>query len=212
MNYQFVSVTRAITDWASGAAYDLDASSICYGISTDVEDGPQFTLYPPLRERRKTYSDLELLAVLRSLRWNEAFGSISFRGISLDPLMKAYDTYGSEDEPYATRQGRPIKVKSTDSKRPLLVWELRALALCSMKLRRMGFRDSITRRKKSGIDFQNSGEEGEGCGIVEAIMPLCRRGYTNVDWFDLTGIELVESDLDWLGMSLYSTFYHMSNS
>lgn len=205
MKCKLVSVARAIADWTLGAAYDLDASSICYGISTDVEDGPQFILYPPLRERRKTYSDLELLAVLRSLRWNEAFGSISFRGISLDPLMKAFDTYGSEYEPYATRQGRPIKVKSTDSKRPLLVWELRALALCSTKLRRMGFRDSITRRKKG--DFQNSGEEGDGCGIVEAIMPLCRRGYTNVDWFDLTGIELVESDLDWLGIFSSSTLY-----
>lgn len=30
-------------------------------------------------------------------------------------------------------------------------------------------------------------------------MPLCRRGLTNVDWFDLTGIELGEADLDWLG-------------
>jgi len=30
-------------------------------------------------------------------------------------------------------------------------------------------------------------------------MPLCRRGLTNVDWFNLTGIELGEADLDWLG-------------
>ncbi|KAF8457139.1 hypothetical protein BGX38DRAFT_1265891 [Terfezia claveryi] len=201
---EYNNIDRTIAAYC--AAYDLDASSVCYGISTDVEDGPQFILYPPLRERRKTYSDLELLAVLRSLRWNEAFGSISFRGISLDPLMKAFDTYGDEYEPYATRQGRPIKVKSTDSKRPLLVWELRALALCSTKLRRMGFRDSITRRKKG--DFQNSGEEGDGCGIVEAIMPLCRRGYTNVDWFDLTGIELVESDLDWLVDAAASRLAH----
>lgn len=201
---EYNNIDRTIAAYC--AAYDLDASSICYGISTDVEDGPQFILYPPLRERRKTYSDLELLAVLRSLRWNEAFGSISFRGISLDPLMKAFDTYGSEYEPYATRQGRPIKVKSTDSKRALLIWELRALALCSTKLRRMCFRDSITRRNKS--DFQNSGEEGDGCGIVEAIMPLCRRGYTNVDWFDLTGIELVESDLDWLVDAAASKLAH----
>ena len=192
-----MSVTANIS---LGAAYDIDASNICYGISTDVEDGPQFTLFPPLNSRRRTYSDLELLAVLRSLRWNEAFGCVSFRGISLDPLMKVFDTYGSEYEPYATRQGRPVKVKSTDSKRPLLIWELRALALCSTKLRRMDFRDSITHKKKGGVDFQISSEENEGCGIVEAIMPLCRRGYTNVDWFDLTGIELVEGDLDWLGM------------
>lgn len=114
--------------------------------------------------------------------------------------MKVYDPCENESTPYATRQGRPIKVKNTGSNRPLLVWELRALAQCSSKLRRLDFRESITRKRKGGVDFANPGEEGEGCGIVEAMMPLCRRGYTNVDWFDLTGIELMESDLDWLGL------------
>lgn len=114
--------------------------------------------------------------------------------------MDVYDTYQNEYAPYATRQGRPIKFKNTGSNRPLLVWELRALALCSSKLRRLDFRESITRRRKGGIDFANPRGEGQGCGIVEALMPLCRRGYTNVDWFDLTGIELMESDLDWLGL------------
>lgn len=117
--------------------------------------------------------------------------------------MKVHDKYGSEYEPCATRSGRPIKLKSSDSKRPLLVLELRALALCSTKLRRMDFRESIVHKRKGGGDFANLGEESEGCGIVEAIMPLCRRGYTNVDWFDFSGIELVESDLEWLGGYIY---------
>ncbi|KAI5804006.1 hypothetical protein DFH27DRAFT_610010 [Peziza echinospora] len=180
------------------AAYDLDASSICYGVLTDVEDGPQFVLYPPANTRRKTYSDLELLAVLKSLRWNESFGSISFRGISLDPLMKAYDKFADEPEFYANRSGKSIFLKPTDVQRPVLVLELRALAMCSTKLRKLDFYESIVRKRKGGLDFQNVGEESEGCGVVEAVMPLCRRGYTNVDWFNLTGIELVESDLDWL--------------
>ncbi|KAF8471946.1 hypothetical protein BDZ91DRAFT_790981 [Kalaharituber pfeilii] len=203
---EYNNIDRTIAAYC--AAFDLDASTICYGILTDVEDGPQFILYPPLHPRRKVYSDLELLAVLRSLRWNEAFGAISFRGISLDPLMRAFDSHGNEYEPYATRSGKSIKVKNTDSKRPLLVWELRALALCSTKLRRMDFRDSIMRKRRGSLDFQGPGEEAEGCGIVEAIMALCRRGYTNADWFDFTGIELVESDLDWLVDAAASKLAH----
>lgn len=115
--------------------------------------------------------------------------------------MKAYDGYGIEYEPRATRSGRPVNVKNSESRRPLLVSELRALALCSTKLRRLDFYESITKKRKTGLGFLQPVEESEGCGIVEAIMPLCRRGYTNVDWFNLSGIELAESDLDWLGMS-----------
>ena len=37
-------------------------------------------------------------------------------------------------------------------------------------------------------------------------MPLCRRGMTNVDWFNLTGIELGEADLDWLGLASSKQF------
>lgn len=175
-----------------------------YGILTDVEDGPQFVLYPPVQAshgRRKHYTDLELLAVLRSLRYNEAFGSISFRGISLDPLMKITDRHGSEYEPRTTRSGKPVSSKDASSKRPLLVSELRALAMCSTKLRKLDFQESIVRKKKSCLDFQM--ENDEGCGIAEAIMPLCRRGHTNVDWFNFTGIELAESDLEYLGSATY---------
>ena len=30
-------------------------------------------------------------------------------------------------------------------------------------------------------------------------MPLCKRGLTNLDWFILSGVNLGEPDLDWLG-------------
>lgn len=35
-------------------------------------------------------------------------------------------------------------------------------------------------------------------GLKEAIMPLCRRGLTDLDWFVMTGVELLEPDLDYL--------------
>lgn len=178
-----------------------------YGIHTDVEDAPQFVLYPPAYSRRRQYTDLELLAVMRSLRWNESFSSISFRGISLEILHKVHDVHGSEYEPKRERSGRLINLKTGGRRSSLLIHELRALALYSGKLRRMDFFECIKKKPRTAEDPGNS-IAGDGCGIVEAIMPLCRRGLTNVDWFDFTGIELVESDLDWLVDAAASKLAH----
>ncbi|KAG0637713.1 hypothetical protein HOY80DRAFT_243068 [Tuber brumale] len=189
-------------------AYDLDASNIVYGIHTEVEDSPQFVLYPPAYSRRRQYTDLELLAVMRSLRWNEAFASLSFHGISLEPLHSVVDKHGTENEPNCTRSGRPIGIRSTGGKRSsLLIHEIRALALYSSKLRRLDVYECIKRKERREDLTGTSSPEG-GCGIVEAVMPLCRRGLTNCDWFDLTGIELVESDLDWLVDAAASRLAH----
>lgn len=131
-------------------AYDLDASNIVYAVHTGVEDGPQFQLYPPAHSRRRQYNDLELLAVMRTLRWNGAFCSISFSGISLDPLSNIYDTHGSEYEPRVERDGRPINLKTlSQGPKPLLVHELRALALYCGKLRRMDFFECLKKRTGS---------------------------------------------------------------
>lgn len=174
----------------------------------DVEDAPQFVLYPPAYSRRRQYTDLELLAVMRALRWNESFSSISFRGISLEALHKVHDIYGSEYEPKLERSGRVINLKEAGEKRnSLLIHELRALALYSGKLRRMDFFECMKRKSRIG-EYAGRSTMENGCGIVEAIMPLCRRGLTNVDWFDLTGIELVESDLDWLVDAATSKLAH----
>jgi hypothetical protein len=148
-------------------AYDLDASNIVYGVHTNVEEGPQFQLYPPAHSRRRQYTDLELLAVMRTLRWNDAFCSISFRRISLDPLTNIYDTYGSEYEPRLERSGRPINLKtSSQGIKPLLTYELRALALYGGKLRRMDFFECLKKRGGSGTNppAEPSGENA--CPIV----------------------------------------------
>ncbi|KAH0609888.1 uncharacterized protein H6S33_012434 [Morchella sextelata] len=189
-------------------AYDLDASNIVYGVHMEVEDAPQFVLYPPAFSRRRQYTDLELLAVMRSLRWNESFCSISFRGINLETLHKVHDIYGSEYEPLTDRSNQPLNLKATGGKRSsLLIHELRALALYSGKLRLLDFYECMKRKPRVGEGAGGSTTQN-GCGILEAIMPLCRRGLTNVDWFDLTGIELVESDLDWLVDAAASKLAH----
>jgi hypothetical protein len=64
------------------------------------------------------------------------------------------------------------------------------------------------KRKTRAEDVSGMPSPESGCGITEAVMPLCRRGLTNCDWFDLTGIELVEPDLDWLVDAAASRLAH----
>jgi hypothetical protein len=148
-------------------AYGLDASNIMYTVSTNVEDAPQFQLLPPVRPSRRQYTDLELLAIMRTLRWNDAFCSISFRGISLDALAHVYDARGFEYEPRVERSGRKVNLKtSTEGPKPLLVHELRALALYCGKLRRMDFWDCIKKKAHSGTNSPVETIGDDACPIV----------------------------------------------
>ena len=180
------------------AGYDVDTSNIRYAINYDVEDAPQFTLLPPASLRRPTYSALELLAVFRTLRYNESFRSLSLRGISLDVLHQLHDPHGIEYIAWTNRSDIPVDIKGLGQK-SLLIQEIQAVALKSKKLRRMDFSFCIARKPKD----DESGVRDPGCEVVEALFPLCRRQLTNVDWITLNGIELGETDLDYLGQSSY---------
>jgi hypothetical protein len=148
-------------------AYALDASNIVYAVNMEFEDGPQFQLYPPAHVRRRQYTDLELLAIMRALRWNDTFCSISFRGISLDPLACVFDTCGTEYEPRVERLGRRINLKTASHEiKSLLVHELRALALYCGKLRRMDFYESIKRPRGSSGILPADGPDDGACSIV----------------------------------------------
>ncbi|KAH0566408.1 hypothetical protein GP486_000191 [Trichoglossum hirsutum] len=175
------------------AAYGVDTSNICYAVSYDVEDAPLFTLLPPANPRRSNYSVLELLALFRALRFNESFSSISFRGISLEVLHSLRDFYGTDHVAWTDRSGTAVDIKGQGQK-SLLIQELRALAVKNKKLRKMDFSGCIQRRPQD----DDTGAKDPGCGVVEAIFPLCRKQLTNLDWISLTGIELGETDLDYL--------------
>ena len=180
------------------AAYDLNTSNIRYTIIDDVDDDPQFTLLPPALMGRLNYSVLELLAVLRAVRYNHTFRSISFRGVNLEVLHQLCDLYGSEHISYTSRAGDSLGF-TVVGPQSLLIQELRAIALKSVKLRRMDFSFCIKRKPHD----DESGVRDPGCEVVEALFPLCRRQYTNVDWITLNGIELGESDLDYLGRLIF---------
>ncbi|KAK5109527.1 hypothetical protein LTR62_006979 [Meristemomyces frigidus] len=183
-------------------AYGVNAGNVRYTITQQCEDAPRFELLPPADARRPEYGPIELLAIARALRYNDSFGSISLAGICLDSLNGLHDNYGREHVCSRTKKGTPIKLSGDELGRScLLVQEVRALAAASKRLRRMDFSDCVTNKystQSNTIDEEGTKTKDIGCGVVEALFPLCKHQTTNVDWICLNGINLSETDLDYL--------------
>ncbi|KNG80160.1 leucine rich repeat protein [Aspergillus nomiae NRRL 13137] len=177
---------------AYSASYDIDTSNIRYTIDVQCDDAPCFKLLPPASPSRRKYTALELVAVLRALRYNESFRSISFSGVSLDALQGLRDYHGLDKDMLLSRAGAPIHITGQESL-SVLSQEIRALTLKSNWLRRLDFSNTLSRTPKSDNESHDP-----GCGIPEAIFPICRRELTSVDWVVLNGIKLGDSDLDYL--------------
>ncbi|KAI0591916.1 Leucine rich repeat protein [Pyrenophora tritici-repentis] len=179
-------------------AYGVQPENISYQITYPPEDAPRFELLPPVGLRRAQYNVLELLAVMRALRYNETFAGISFKDVSLDVLNGLRDANGAEHLCLKTKRGTYARLDVEELERScLLVQEIRALALTNRKLRRMDFTSCITRKPGDHGESRGSARD-EGCGIVEALFPLCKYQTTNVDWIALNKIQLGDTDLDYL--------------
>jgi hypothetical protein len=170
------------------AAYDVDPSRIRYAVDYECEDAPCFRLLPTTPP---PYKALELLAIMRALRYNESFASLSFHDIKLNALRYLYDPFGADVDGTSTRSGGATRIQPHEGL-PVLSQEVRALAAKSKRLRRLDFTNSITK------PINPTNQEGPICGILEALVPLCKKSLTNVDWIILNGITLVDSDLDYL--------------
>ncbi|EED12445.1 conserved hypothetical protein [Talaromyces stipitatus ATCC 10500] len=177
---------------AYSASYNVDTSNIRYTVDLECEDAPCFRLLPPASKRRSQYNALELLALMRALRYNESFISISFSGVNLDVLQNCRDRFEADWTAFLTRAGAQVSIAGQD-RLSLLSQEIRALALKSKRLRRLDFSFCLSR-----TPISDRGARDPGCGIPEAIFPLCRRQLTNVDWIVLNGIKLGDSDLDYI--------------
>ncbi|WPH00767.1 Hypothetical protein R9X50_00359700 [Acrodontium crateriforme] len=183
-------------------AYGGKPDNVRYTINYYCEDAPRFELLAPTDPRRPEYDALELLAIMRTLRYNESFGSISFAGVPLDALNGLHDQFGFEYVCSYTKQGAPLRLSPEElGQSCLLVQEVRALAATSKTLRRMDFSGCITSIPAvpvDSLDEETFKIKDIGCGIVEALFPLCKHQTTNVDWVCLNGIYLSETDLDYL--------------
>ena len=174
--------------------YNIDASNIRYTVNYSCDDAPEFELLAPTNPRRTNYSLLELLAVMRALRYNESFSTIAFRNVKLDVLYGVYDPYASVETALSTRSGDRVFLPQQDQQHLwLIVHEIQSLALKSRRLRRLDFCNSLSRKPTDTVGIRDRGN-----GICEAIFPLCLQQLTNVDWIVLNGITLSDSDVDYV--------------
>lgn len=180
-------------------AYKVNPTSIRYRVDDGdyVEDAPRFQLVDSDPNVHTQYNELQLLAVLRSLRFNESYGTVSFSGISLNCLNQKRDLCGSEHVCDQSVHGLPLKLSIGEQQNAsLLVQEIRALALSTRRLRRLDFSFCVS-HQPSTPSLANP-TPSPGCGIVESLFPLFKKQATNIDWIALNGIELQETDLDYL--------------
>ncbi|KAG0648572.1 hypothetical protein D0Z07_5145 [Hyphodiscus hymeniophilus] len=179
-------------------AYNCNPTNIQYAIDWEVEDAPEFKLFPPANTVK--YSMSELLAIMRALRYNESFHSISFKDIDMHVLHGLHDIYGQEHIAWQNRSGASINrlIAMRPQDKSLLYQEVQALALKSSVLRRMDFTNVLPRRRpRDTFDVEGLEiEKDPGCEIVSGLLPLCRSQLTEVTWIVLSGIELGETDLD----------------
>lgn len=179
-------------------AYNCNPVNIQYSVDWEAEDAPEFSLWPPLYSKK--YTIFELLAIMRALRYNEIFRSISFRDIDLHSMHGVLDPNGTEHVANATRSGISIQTyfNLKPQEKSLLYQEVQAIALKSRKLRKMDFTNALPRRRpKDNFDFEGGEVDRDpGSEIVAAIFPLCQGQCSNVNWIILSGIELGETDLD----------------
>ncbi|KAI4268758.1 MAG: hypothetical protein LQ337_007668 [Flavoplaca oasis] len=184
------------------SAYGINTSTIRYRVNYSCEDAPAFELLPITGAGRLKYNATELLAILRALRYNESFVTISLSQTALDSLHCLYDEYGWEHTPWTSRSGQTIELEN-QQKASLLIQEVRALAVTNKRLRRLDFSDCLIRRPSSAGAISDV-----GCGICEALFPLCAKQYTNVDWIILNGIMLSDADVDYLYAAAISKDSH----
>lgn len=190
-NDDYQGFDRTLTAYC--AAYNIDTSRIRYFVDYSCEDAPSFELHPPAGNGRTRYTALELLAIMRSLRYNESFSTVSFRNISLDVLHSLHDRFGDDHVPFTNRSGEPLQIEDHKNL-SLLIQEVQALAVKSKRFRRMDFAFSLHRKELN--DDEDAVDAG--CGLCQALFPLCARQQTNVDWIVLNGIILCKVDIDYL--------------
>ena len=85
----FGSFRRTLEAYLAG----YGCGDVEWAINWRTRYAPEFRLLPPPPGKGGVYAPLQVLAVLRALRYNDYFNSLSFRGVDLSGL------WGMEDCP-----------------------------------------------------------------------------------------------------------------
>lgn len=153
---------------------------------------PEFRLRKP--KHNGQYTDLQLLAVMRSLRYNGYFNSISFRGIDLTGLWAKRDSIGRTPLAYVNRSCLALGEAELGQLRfgPLLHQELHALAFCSETVRQIDFTDCFTERSvRRQVSIATTGP-----GFLSPILNLLEQGLTKCNRLLLGGNYLRPADIE----------------
>lgn len=153
---------------------------------------PEFRLLPA--KTGGSYTNLQLLAVMRSLRFNGYFNSISFNGVDLSGLWEKMDTAGRTAVPYMNRSCLALSEDELGHVRvgSLLHQEIHALAFCSESIRQIDLSNcfaekNVRKRMLSGTS---------GPGFLFPILNLLELGLTKCNRLLLSGNYLRPSDID----------------
>ncbi|KAK9376125.1 uncharacterized protein V1513DRAFT_299864 [Lipomyces chichibuensis] len=181
--------------------------NIAYEVIWDEDNGLVFRLLPTRKSTGLTqmsYSVLELLCVMRALRWNEAFGGISFAGISLASLQDVADHY-APIELDQTRTANSRRISKFMKALPTLKLELQLLMLCSTALRMLDLSGCV-RPPKYGQEMNE-----RASGVIDALMHVAKRATSNVDSFVFSNIQIDLYDFDFLVDVASSRAAHLRN-
>ncbi|KAB5558181.1 hypothetical protein GE09DRAFT_1221310 [Coniochaeta sp. 2T2.1] len=164
-------------------------------ISWRTKYSPEFRLLPS--KTGKSYAPMQLLAVMRALRYNDYFVSLNFRDIDLSVLWDWYDQFqGICDVPYLTRSCVGLGVDDIDNllQESVLYNEIHALAYCSEKVRQIEFTNTFKQLPAPANSRRNPGYP-LSIQILSPVFHLLEAGATKCNRLLLGGNELSQADI-----------------
>ena len=177
------------------AAYHCE--DVSWEINWKTRFAPEFRLLP--EKRGRPYAPLQLMAVLRALRYNDYFNSLSFRDVDLSVLHGLQDnTPRKVNVAYLSRTCVALGHDEIETLRtsPVLHQEFHALAFCSETIRQMDF-GNCSRSLSSRLAQDKN--QVVSLQFLTPILSLLRSGITKCNRLIVGGNILLQADVDDLG-------------
>ncbi|KAL2753339.1 hypothetical protein ACRALDRAFT_1065349 [Sodiomyces alcalophilus JCM 7366] len=176
------------------------------------EHNPEFQLVPP--KPPWGYTQYQLLAVFKALRYNDYFKSLSFRGVDFGPLCGWFDSPRFSDSVAdVSRNGLVIDSVYRDILRtaPILFQEIHAMAFTSGSIRKIDLTDVLSSWRDSWSTQSAPGVEQE---IARPLLLLLRTRNTPLDTLLLGGNPLTAAEVNELvyALSIPNVISHLDIS
>lgn len=156
---------------------------------------PEFRLLPGRNGTQ--YTPLQILAVLRALRYNDYFNSLSFRDVDLSVLHGLEDnTLRKVNVAYLSRTCMTLSAEEVEMLRisPVLHQEFHALVFCAETIRQIDF-TNCSRSLPERLRLKQGGA-GPSLQFLTPILSALRSGITKCDRLLVGGNLLPQFDID----------------